>query len=85
MQVRFADSRAACTDKLQTRKWMDQSGTEKYMTEIVLQKYRGELTMLGGRSDSHRTDHNQQGGGQDQSSVGSTTSQADVLDDEVPW
>jgi single-strand DNA-binding protein len=34
---------------LQTRKWTDQSGTEKYTTEIVLQKYRGELTMLGGR------------------------------------
>jgi single-strand DNA-binding protein len=36
---------------LQTRKWTDQSGAEKYTTEIVLQKYRGELTMLdGGRS-----------------------------------
>jgi single-strand DNA-binding protein len=35
---------------LQTRKWTDQSGAEKYTTEIVLQKYRGELTMLDGRS-----------------------------------
>ena len=34
---------------LQTRKWTDQSGQEKYTTEVVLQKYRGELTMLGGR------------------------------------
>jgi single-strand DNA-binding protein len=34
---------------LQTRKWTDQSGQEKYTTEIVLQRYRGELTMLGGR------------------------------------
>ena len=34
---------------LQTRKWTDQSGAEKYSTEIVLQKFRGELTMLGGR------------------------------------
>ncbi|WP_417784042.1 single-stranded DNA-binding protein [Terasakiella pusilla] len=34
---------------LQTRKWTDQSGVEKYTTEIVLQRYRGELTMLGGR------------------------------------
>ena len=33
---------------LQTRKWTDQSGTEKYTTEVVLQKYRGELTMLDG-------------------------------------
>ena len=38
--------------QLQTRKWTDQSGAEKYTTEVVLQKYRGELTMLGGRGDS---------------------------------
>lgn len=37
--------------QLQTRKWQDQSGQEKYTTEIVLQRYRGELTMLGGRGD----------------------------------
>jgi single-strand DNA-binding protein len=36
---------------LQTRKWTDQQGVEKYSTEIVLQKFRGELTMLGGRAD----------------------------------
>jgi len=34
-----------------TRKWTDQSGVEKYSTEIVLQKFRGELTMLGGRGE----------------------------------
>ena len=32
---------------IQTRKWADQSGVEKFSTEIVLQKFRGELTMLG--------------------------------------
>ncbi len=31
---------------LQTRKWTDQSGQEKYTTEVVLQKFRGELTIL---------------------------------------
>lgn len=36
---------------IQTRKWADASGVEKYSTEIVLQKFRGELTMLGGRGD----------------------------------
>ena len=36
---------------LQTRKWTDQSGQEKFSTEIVLQKYRGELTMLDGKSE----------------------------------
>ncbi len=39
---------------LQTRKWTDQSGAEKYTTEVVLQKFRGELTMLDGRSGGGR-------------------------------
>ena len=35
--------------QLQTRKWTDQQGVEKYTTEVVLARYRGELTMLGSR------------------------------------
>ena len=34
---------------MQTRKWQDQSGAEKYTTEIVLGAYRGELVMLDGK------------------------------------
>jgi len=34
--------------QLQTRKWTDQSGVEKYTTEIVIQRFRGELVLLGG-------------------------------------
>jgi len=37
--------------QLQTRKWTDQSGQEKYTTEIVLQRFRGELTLIGGRGE----------------------------------
>src|SRR6056300_993156 len=37
--------------QLQTRKWTDQQGVEKYTTEVVLQRYRGELTLLGSRSE----------------------------------
>ena len=44
--------------QLQTRKWTDQSGQEKYSTEVVLQRFRGELQMLDGRNDGSR-----QGGG----------------------
>lgn len=36
--------------QLQTRKWTDNAGIEKYSTEVVLAKYRGELTMLDSRS-----------------------------------
>ena len=37
--------------QLQTRKWTDKDGLEKYTTEVVLSRFRGELTMLDGRSD----------------------------------
>jgi single-strand DNA-binding protein len=37
--------------QLQTRKWTDQSGADKYTTEVVLQNYNGTLVMLDGRGD----------------------------------
>ncbi len=37
--------------QLETRKWQDQSGQDRYSTEIVLRPYRRELTLLGGRGD----------------------------------
>jgi len=38
--------------QLQTRKWTGKDGVEKYTTEVVLQRYRGELTMLGNKADA---------------------------------
>jgi single-strand DNA-binding protein len=38
--------------QLQTRKWQDQSGQERYSTEVVLQRFRGELVLLGGRDEA---------------------------------
>ena len=35
--------------QLETRKWQDQSGADRYSTEVVLRQFRGELTLLGGR------------------------------------
>jgi single-strand DNA-binding protein len=35
--------------QLETRKWQDQSGADRYTTEVVLRPFRGELTLLGGR------------------------------------
>ena len=37
--------------QLQTRKWQDQTGADRYSTEVVLQGFNGNLTMLGGRGD----------------------------------
>ena len=37
--------------QLQTRKWQDQSGAERYTTEVVLSRFRGDLVLLDGRGD----------------------------------
>ncbi|MBP6985542.1 MAG: single-stranded DNA-binding protein [Alphaproteobacteria bacterium] len=37
--------------QLQTRKWTDNTGVEKYTTEVVLSRFRGEMVMLDGRAD----------------------------------
>lgn len=87
--------------QLQTRKWTDQSGAEKYTTEIVLQKYRGELTMLDGRSGSEGAgdsssggDSGYSGGGGGYSSGGSSGGPSSGasrgggggdLDDDIPF
>lgn len=49
--------------QLQTRKWTDQSGQERYSTEVVLQRYRSEMTMLDGRSGGGGGDDFAGGGG----------------------
>ncbi len=49
--------------QLQTRKWQDQSGVEKYTTEIVLQRYRGELTILDSRGQGGSDEYGEGGGG----------------------
>lgn len=58
--------------QLETRKWQDQSGQDRYSTEVVLRPYRSELTMLdsrgdgggGGQQGSGQQDGGQQNGGQ---------------------
>jgi single-strand DNA-binding protein len=49
--------------QLQTRKWQDPSGQEKYTTEVVLQRFRGELTLLDGRSGGGDSEEYGSGGG----------------------
>ena len=71
--------------QLQTRKWTDQqSGQEKYTTEVVLQRYRGELTLLGSRPDNQiGSDYNKSE--IDQSVESSASNIASDLDDEIPF
>lgn len=74
---------------LQTRKWTDQQGVEKYTTEVVLQRYRGELTMLDSRGEgggAHSGGSASSGGGASSGS-GDSYSGGSVagLDDEIPF
>ncbi|SLN55828.1 single-stranded DNA-binding protein [Oceanibacterium hippocampi] len=48
---------------LQTRKWTDRDGNEKYTTEVVLPRFRGELTMLDGRDSGGGGGYESSGGG----------------------
>jgi single-strand DNA-binding protein len=81
---------------LQTRKWTDQSGAEKYTTEVVLQKFRGELTMLDGRSGGGAGDSDDAGGGFSDSGGGGSSGPSRMgrapagagggdLDDDIPF
>ena len=74
---------------LQTRKWTDQSGQEKFSTEVVLQKFRGELTMLDGRGGDAERDEGGYGvgfsSGPRQQSSGPREDFSADLDDEIPF
>jgi len=78
--------------QLQTRKWTDQSGQDKYSTEVVLQGFNGNLTMLDGRSEGGggggssgggRGGSSDQGGGFGGGGGGGGSSRD--LDDDIPF
>ena len=50
---------------IQTRKWQDQSGADRYSTEIVLQRFRGELVLLDSRGEGGGGGGSSRGGGAD--------------------
>ena len=83
---------------IQTRKWQDQSGQDRYSTEIVLQKFRGELQMLdsrgegqgqgGGYSGSRGSDFGSSGPMDEDRGRGGGSSGGGFsreLDDEIPF
>jgi len=74
---------------LQTRKYTDASGVEKTETEIVLQKFRGELTMLDGRGDSEGGSRESDAGGYSPGPRAAPSGPRETftadLDDEIPF
>ena len=73
--------------QLQTRKWTDNQGVERHSTEVVLQRYRGELTMLDGRDGGAEAGGGTSGGGRDMTTraAGSSGGSSGDLDDEIPF
>ena len=78
--------------QLQTRKWTDQSGNDRYTTEVVLQRFRGELVLLdsregGGASrSSYGDDFEDVGAGPSRSQSRPQPAAFDTdLDDDVPF
>ena len=78
--------------QLQTRKWTDQGGQEKYTTEVVLQRYRGELTLLDARGSTDEGGggaYEERGGGAAPAAGGEGGGAArgggGDLDDEIPF
>jgi single-strand DNA-binding protein len=82
---------------LQTRKWTDQQGVEKYSTEVVLQGFNGNLTMLDGRGGGSEGGYEGGSGGADFGSSGPSSGggrkpamaaaggRRDDMDDEIPF
>ena len=77
--------------QLETRKWQDQSGNDRYTTEVVIRPYGGNLTLLDSRSDSYTSG---QPGSQnmsfekDPSVENDTVNKSEImddLDDEIPF
>jgi len=81
--------------QLETRKWQDQSGADRYTTEIVLRQFRGELTLLGGRDsgsgasggDEERGNYEDQGSGYKSGGASSApgAGRRSDMDDEIPF
>ena len=75
--------------QLETRKWQDQSGQDRYSTEVVLRPYRGELTMLDGRGEGggggggYMSD--QSGGGSYGGGPSGGGAPARDIDDDIPF
>ena len=76
--------------QLETRKWQDQSGADRYTTEVVLRPFNGTLTLIGGKRDDQgqqdRQDDSGQSGGSGYGSGGRPNSGGrSDMDDEIPF
>lgn len=75
--------------QLQTRKWTDKQGQDRYTTEIILAKYKGEITLLSSNSGESEQDISENSSGLNKSLgnnvLGETKMFLDYLNDDVPF
>lgn len=74
--------------QLETRKWQDQNGQDRYATEVVVRPFTGSLTLLGGKSEGGKADNggrDDRGGYDDYGSGGGSYGGRSDLDDPVPF
>ncbi len=71
--------------QLQTRKWQDRDGNDRYTTEIVLQGFNSTLTMLDGRSDNQGGGYSGAQGGSSSPSSNAPAFEGGNVDDDIPF
>ena len=71
--------------QLETRKWQDNSGADRYSTEIVLRPYKGEITLIDNKSDNNFTNETSTETKINQTTETNTNLTAEDFDDEIPF
>ena len=71
--------------QLETRKWQDNSGSDRYSTEIVLRPYKGEITLIDNKADSNMTNELISNNQMDEIQENSVSPNVDDFDDEIPF
>ena len=71
--------------QLQTRKWVDQNGQDKYTTEIVLQAFKGELTLLGSRNNDVSLEDHGNNQLEKENNKQKILDSPEMIDDEIPF
>ncbi len=75
--------------QIQTRKWTDNSGQDRYTTEVVIQPYKGQLTLLGSRiensSENLKSDEKINNETSNEKNIENILKSPDMIDDDIPF
>ena len=71
--------------QLETRKWQDNSGSDRFSTEIALRPYKGEITLIDNKADSNMSNEPISNNQMDEIEENSVSPNVDDFDDEIPF